>query len=224
MLVSRGHLVLATDHLERMTRSAEALGWARPDAEEFIRVATLAATHDAVRCTYDGRRLTASGRTIPAATLSRRALGRAVTLRPLARVLPEHKLTGLYGVCELGLELAIDAVADEGLFVTGDGHVLEGTTTNVFAVTTHSLVTAKERILAGITRAWVLREAAGLGIPIEERPPSVDELREGGFLTGSLTTLAPLRVVDGGACRRPGPLYDQLADRWSSLFGPPSEG
>lgn len=219
MLVIHGRIVLADDHLARMTRSAEALGWTRPDAGEFRRVTSLAATGDAVRCTYDGRRLTAERRPIPAATLARRAHGSAITLGALARVFPEHKLTGLYGICELGLQLATDAGAGEGLFVTGDGHVLEGTTTNVFAVTAHSLVTAPEHILPGVTRAWVLREASALGIPVEERAPSVGELRAGGFLTGSLTTLAPLRVVDGEACRPPGSIYDRLADRWSTLFG-----
>jgi branched-subunit amino acid aminotransferase/4-amino-4-deoxychorismate lyase len=219
MLVSRGRIVLADDHLARMTRSAEALGWARPDGGEFRRVTSLAASGDAVRCTYDGQRFRAEARPIPAATLARRAHGSAITVGALARLLPEHKLTGLYGICELGLQLATDAGAGEGLFVTRDGHVLEGTTTNVFAVTAHSLVTAPEHILPGVTRAWVLREAAALGIAVEERAPSVGELREGGFLTGSLTTLAPLRSIDGEACRPPGPIYARLEDRWSTLFG-----
>lgn len=222
MLVSRGRIVLADDHVARMTRSAAALGWTRPNADEFRRVTSLAATGDVVRCSYDGHSLTAEARPVPAASLSRRALGRTITLGALARVLPEHKLTGLYGICELGLRLAIEAGADEGLFVTRDGHVLEGTTTNVFAVTAHSIITAPERILPGVTRAWVLREARDLGIAVEERAPSVGELRAGGFLTGSLTTLAPLRSIDGVACRPPGTIYDRIEDRWSTLFGWPA--
>lgn len=219
MLVAGGRIVLADDHYARMSRSAEALGWARPDRDEFNRATSVLAANEAIRCAYDGRRLVAEARPIPAITLSRRTHGRAITLGALARVIPEHKLTGLYGICELALQLAAGKGADEGLFVTPDGHVLEGTTTNLFAVTAHSLVTAPSQMLPGVTRAWVLREAAALGIPVEERAPSVEELRAGGFLTGSLTTLAPLRVIDGEACRPPGPIYERLESRWSTLFG-----
>lgn len=226
MLVRDGRVLLAEQHLARLTRSAAALGMPLPDGEAFQRAAlrteagapfAIVADH-AIRCTWDGATLAAEARPIPPPTLMRRERGRAITLDPsLARTLPEHKLVEHYAVCERALQQAFDANADEALFLTRDGHVLEGTTTNVFAVHANALVTAPEHVLPGITREWVLEQANLLGIEVELRAPSPTELREGAFLTGSLTMLAPLRMLDGEACRAPGAIFDALAERWSTL-------
>lgn len=218
MLVRDGRVILAEQHLARMTRSATALGLPSPDAEEFHRTIAAAATHDAIRCTYDGATLAAEARPIPPRTLLRRERGRAITLDPsLARTLPEHKLVEHYAVCEHVLQQAFDADADEALFLTHNGRVLEGTTTNVFAVNAKSLVTAPDHVLPGITREWVLEQAGQLGVDVELRAPSLPELRDGAFLTGSLTTLAPLRMLNGEECRAPGAIFEALAGRWSTL-------
>ncbi|HEX8411405.1 MAG TPA: aminotransferase class IV [Thermoanaerobaculia bacterium] len=218
MLVRAGRVILAEQHLARMTRSAAALGMPLPDADEFHRTIAAAATHDAIRCTYDGATLAAKPRPIPPRTLLRRERARAITLDPsLARTLPEHKLVEHYAVCERALQQAFDSDADEALFLTYTGRVLEGTTTNVFAVNAKSLVTAPEHVLPGITREWVLEQAAQLGIDVELRAPTLPELRDGAFLTGSLTMLAPLRALNGEECRTPGAIFAVLADRWSTL-------
>jgi branched-subunit amino acid aminotransferase/4-amino-4-deoxychorismate lyase len=39
-------------------------------------------------------------------------------------------------------------------------------------------------------------------------------LREGSFLTGSLTLLAPIRSVDERPCREPGEILDAIRSRW----------
>jgi len=250
MLVHDGRVVLAEEHLARLTRSAAALGLALPDGKEFHRLVEdirsagfqpagppassrpvspspagsqrtgrlEAGAPFAIRCVYDGTTLTAEARPIPPRTLSRRERGRAITLdSSLARTLPEHKLVEHYAVCERALEQAFDADADEALFLTHNGRVLEGTTTNVFAVNANALVTAPENVLPGITRAWVLEQAALLDIDVELRAPTLSELRDGAFLTGSLTTLAPLRLLNGEECRAPGAIFDALAERWSTL-------
>jgi branched-subunit amino acid aminotransferase/4-amino-4-deoxychorismate lyase len=155
----------------------------------------------AVRCTYlPDRGLECVAFPIPATTRARREHGRAIALDPSwTRALPEHKTTD-YEICRRALERAVAAGADEALFVTPDGHVLEGTATNVFAVRGTTLITAPAGVLPGIVRAWVLAHAPRLGLSIEERAPSAAEVREGAFFTGSLTGIAPVRVLDGEPC------------------------
>lgn len=224
MLVTRGRIVLLEEHLARMTRSAEALGFPLPDGDAFRReandaAATAAGDEAALRCLYVASgahawTLAAEPHPIPPLTLSRRAHGRVVTLDPsLTRALPEHKLTS-YAPCVIGLRRAAAAGADEGLFVTRDGLILEGTATNVFAVTGRSLITAPADVLPGIMRGWVLEHATKLGLTLDARCPSPDELREGSFLTGSLTLLAPIQRVNGDSCRPPGEVFAALAEAW----------
>jgi D-alanine transaminase len=88
-----------------------------------------------------------------------------------------------------------------------DGVVTEGSHTNVMAVVGGTIRThpANELILAGVTRAVVLELAAELGIAVEERPVTLDELWgvDELFLTGTTTDVMPLvrvddRVIGGG--------------------------
>lgn len=227
-LVARGRVVQLAEHFRRMTASAIALGFPAPRpelfAEQMTRAAATVATaaEAAVRCLYlqsDAELwvLHATAMPVSPITLQRRARGRAVTLR-LTRSLPAHKLTS-YAACILGLRQAAAAGADEGLFTTEDGRILEGTATNVFALRDKTLITAAvaDGILPGVVRAWTMGEAVRIGLTIEERPPAAAELREGGFLTGSLTMLAPLRLLDGSVCRPPGPVFEELAQAYRAL-------
>jgi branched-subunit amino acid aminotransferase/4-amino-4-deoxychorismate lyase len=224
MLVVCGQVVLLEEHLARMTASASALGFPLPDADAFRREAMHAAApvndEAALRCLYvassvDEWTLAMTLQPIPAMTLSRRAHGRVITLdAALTRALPEHKMTS-YAPCVIGLRRAAALSADEGLFVASDGAILEGTATNVFAVSDRALITASSGVLPGIMRAWVLEEAKALGVATEERAPSRDELRDGAFLTSSLTLLAPIRSLDGEPCRAPGEIFEAIARRWS---------
>lgn len=231
MLVKRGAIGFLEEHLARMTSSAMTLGFPLPDAPLFRREAERAAAvatngEAALRCVYvaggssiaDPWTLAARCGEIPPLTISRRAHGRVATLHSsLARSLPQHKLTS-YAACVVGLRRAVAAGADEGLFVTRGGEILEGTATNVFAVAGDRLITAPVAagVLPGIVRAWALAEAGRLGIPTEERPPSVAELLGGSFLTGSLTGLAAVSVVDGQDCHPPGQVFKALMDGWTT--------
>ena len=226
LLVQRGRIAFADEHFARMQRSAAVLDFPAPDAGAFhveLQRARNEAKDDeaALRCLYvaagesmdDPWTLAAQCGPIPPLTRSRRAHGRVVTLDPtLTRALPEHKLTS-YAACVIGLRRAAAAGADEGLFLTRDGAVLEGTATNVFAVASDGrLITAPVAagILPGIVRAWVIGEAARRNIVVEERTPYVDELLRGAFLTGSLTGIAPIRTVDGRACDAPPAIVGEL--------------
>lgn len=225
MLVRRGRIVHLEEHAARMIASAEALGFPAPDRDELRHCARSAARSNApeggIRVVWVASSsvwmLSADAIDVPAATLSRRERGRAVVLdHSIRRSLPQHKLTS-YAVCTIALRDAVRAGADEALFADGDGHVLEGTATNVFAVAGERLVTApvSAGLLPGIVRAWVLGAAVSEGLEIEERAPSVEELRGGALLTGSLTTVCALRELNGVPCAEPGAAVRRLIQRYA---------
>jgi 4-amino-4-deoxychorismate lyase len=225
ILIAKGRPIQLAAHYERIADSSARLGLPVPDADAF-RHAVEGAVRDAagetsVRCIWvaaedsnDSRSwiLHASLQPIRAATLARREHGRAITLPShWSRSLPLHKTTS-WAVCLLALRQAIASNADEAIFTAADGALLEGTSTNLFAIRGSTLVTApvEAGVLPGVVRGWVIGHAAGLGAGIESRPPSRDEIIEGAFFTGSLTKLAPLRVLDGETCAPPGELFDEL--------------
>ncbi|WP_369802940.1 aminodeoxychorismate lyase [Sporosarcina sp. P20a] len=103
----------------------------------------------------------------------------------------------------------------EGLFVTSDGYVAEGITSNVFWVKQGELYTPSLNtgILPGTTRAFVIEMAGELGLPINEGLYMQEELEsaEEVFITNAIQELVPIRRV--GEVRfsgKEGPVYQQL--------------
>jgi len=99
----------------------------------------------------------------------------------------------------------------EGLMLDGDGHVIEGTRTNVFFLSDGVLVTpALDKAgVAGILREVVLEEAKRLEYKVEIRPVRPEEAfaAQECFLTNSLIHLWPVRELEDrayaiGACTR----------------------
>jgi branched-chain amino acid aminotransferase len=201
MLVRRGQVFDRDAHYQRMATSCATLGFPVPESRAFSaavdRAAREVADEAGLRVLYaqdaSRWRLVATTFAIPETTLRRRKGAHVITLdRSFVRSLPEHKLTS-YAVSMIGLRRAIEAGADEGLFVDSRGHVLEGTTTNVFAVDGTTVITAKAGVLPGIVRAAVLARASRVIF----RAPTIDELRAGSFLTSSLTGIAPIATING---------------------------
>ncbi len=116
---------------------------------------------------------------------------------------------GNYLESMLALRRANELGADEALIVDGSGAVLEGTTSNVFAVFNERvlgrgarLVTPPvDRILAGVTRRTILEIAAEAGVEIaEERVVPEDLLRaDEVFITSTLRGVMPVSRVDDHA-------------------------
>jgi branched-chain amino acid aminotransferase len=205
MLAIGGRVVQREEHFARLARSARELGLPEPDGNEF-RAAIDQVVHSeeemAVRCIYEDARFTATAGPIPIVTLHRREGAHVVTLgHGVVRDRPLHKLTSY-----LTSRPAILAGANEALFVDGRGHILEGTTTNVFAVDGKTLITARDAVLPGIVRAWVIEHAT----TVIQRRPTIAELHAGSFLTSSLTPLAPIVTLDGIACAPPGSVFLEL--------------
>jgi branched-chain amino acid aminotransferase len=114
--------------------------------------------------------------------------------------------------------------AHEAILCTADGHVAEGSTSNVFAVSAGQLRTPalSVGILDGVTRAKVLELAAGAGVsPVEVTDMSPDQLRAADevFITSSARGVLPVTRIDGrpvgdGA---PGPVTRRLLALYRAL-------
>lgn len=125
-------------------------------------------------------------------------------------------LTGVKSLCYLGamphLARAKQLGAHEVLYVTPDNLVLEGATTNIFIVQNGTLITPRDNILRGITRAVVLRICP---YPIEERALTLTDLlnADEAFLTSSTREILPLTHLDGQPLKT-GPLTHDLMRRF----------
>jgi D-alanine transaminase len=99
----------------------------------------------------------------------------------------------------LAQQAAVEAGVADALLVR-DGVALEGSHNNLFAVfdgvvTTHP---ATHQILHGVTRAYVIELAKGQGLPVEERPIPLEEIRAADeiFFTGTTTEVRPTVRLD----------------------------
>ncbi|HQZ05915.1 MAG: aminotransferase class IV [Rhodoferax sp.] len=98
----------------------------------------------------------------------------------------------------MGLLGALDAGADSVLLVDAAGNVVEGPGFNVFCVKDGALATPDEGMLEGISRRTVIEMAAALGLPLQARPVTADELRGADevFLSTSGGGVLPVSQVD----------------------------
>jgi branched-chain amino acid aminotransferase len=118
-------------------------------------------------------------------------------------------------------ELAAAAGADEAIRLDRDGNVVEGSTSNVFAVTGGTVRTPPltAGALPGITRAHVLAICTQLAIPASEAMISsaslvaADEL----FATSALRGVVPITRLDGSV-RAAGPVTARIAQAYVGLF------
>ena len=138
--------------------------------------------------------------------------GIKVITRKIRRINPGAKSIN-YLTAAVALRHARAQGAVEVLYLDDDDHVLEGTTSNVFAFFDGRLVTPEQGILPGITRKVVLEIASG-NFPIERRDLPIQELRTAQevFITGTNKGLVPVVDVDGIRIGdgRPGPVAGRM--------------
>jgi branched-chain amino acid aminotransferase len=92
----------------------------------------------------------------------------------------------------------LPAGVEEGLVTGDDGAILEGLSSNFFAVLGGALCTEEERVLSGVTRSLVL-EVAGALMPVERRAVHRDELPrvDEAFVTSVSREVLPVVRIDG---------------------------
>nr|WP_320193216.1 aminotransferase class IV [uncultured Desulfobacter sp.] len=112
------------------------------------------------------------------------------------RVLPDAKATN-YIPAVLALKEAKVQGAVEALYMTRDKMVLEGTTSNLFAMIDGTLVTPQKGVLGGITRKTVLELGKKL-CPVSEHDLALDMLLSASevFITGTNKGIVPVIQVD----------------------------
>lgn len=108
----------------------------------------------------------------------------------------------------------------EGLLVDERGAILEGFTSNFFAIIAGELHTADDKVLLGISRK-ILLTARPSSMKLVEQPVLVNQLSglDESFLTSSSRGVVPIVSIDDQpiGSGRPGPLTEELCrryDRW----------
>jgi branched-chain amino acid aminotransferase len=144
---------------------------------------------------------------------------------PVRREVPQAKDTRFLAAAQAARQ-QLPVGAHEGLLVAEDGSLLEGLSSNVFAVIDGVLVTEEARILRGTTRGLVLELARGL-VPVSlEAVPRValDRATEVFLTSVSREVLGVSRVDDLTIGRgRPGPLARELRRRYRTRMRTVSE-
>jgi 4-amino-4-deoxychorismate lyase len=224
--VRGGQAWLLDEHLARMARSATHLGLALPGRAELLALAAqvLAAWPDDVEgalrliCTWGSEdspgapvtvfatvtpvgaaplRARDEGLAVLTASLERPALGRSASPWLLAGA-----KTVSYAVNMAAQRWAQAAGADDVLWTSTDGYVLEAPTSSVIwrRGTMLSTVPAERTgILAGITARWLLDHADQLGWNAAEQMITPVDLiaADGAWLTSSIRGIAAIRTLDG---------------------------
>jgi branched-chain amino acid aminotransferase len=148
----------------------------------------------------------------------------AVTV-PVKRESPHSKDTRFIATAE-GTYRELPAGVHEGLLVAEDGAILEGLSSNFFAVLEGALRTEEARVLLGVTRSIVLELAA------ERLPVTLSALKRSqlpgareAFITSVSREVLPLVNVDGTTIGdgEPGPLSRDLRKAFAELVAREAE-
>ncbi len=135
----------------------------------------------------------------------------------LLRDRPRAKQTRFISVAE-SFRSHLPPRANEVLLLDERNHILEGSTSNFFAVKEGEIWTSAEKVLYGITRSLVLKSAEIEGISVRMDTVSVEELPDlqEAFITSSSRSILPLRQIDETiiADGNPGPITRILTRRY----------
>ncbi len=228
-------ILLKAHHLDRLEESTKQLGFPcdRDAIETSFQQLAASLSSPATRIRLTLSRGNFSGLAWPPAEQSRflitareyteltdeeRQIGATCVIAPNQRTNPVSHLPqmkrGNFADCLYAANYARQSNAGEALFVDPQQNVLEGSTTNIFAIIDKRLVTppAGSLILDGIMRQQIIKTAAELGILIVERNLTVTELHHADevFLTNSLIDVLPVASINEKAISR--------GDHWKSLL------
>lgn len=232
-------------HLDRLARSAAMLDMPEPDRAAFERAVQLVLDNwtggpeIALKLVFtrgveggDGTPTGfAMGMDISPKVFSQRGEGlSAVTLdRGIEPGLAERAPWLLLGAKSLSYAVNMAALreaerrgAEEVVFTTSDGSVLEGPTSTLIAVRGRVLTTppATLGILPGTTQAALFRAAKREGWTVEVAPIAVDDLYavDGVFLVSSIRKITRVHTLDGKPLSDSSVLHAELADLYESEY------
>jgi D-amino acid aminotransferase len=207
--VFRGKPFYAEWHLERLAKSAEAIGMEMPySAGQLMEMIVLMISENAigdalVRIVYYGKTEKEDGMLImfpmgfhfyPAKNYNQ---GTAAITHVWDRILPPSKTLSLLGGF-LGLRKATQKGCIEAILINYKGHATEGTRSNLFMVYSKGKVITppKESVLEGITRKIIMEK---LGCEISERTITPAELfaAKEVFITSTSLGVMPVVEIDG---------------------------
>jgi branched-chain amino acid aminotransferase len=210
-----------SEHVQRLAASAQAA--LDPNlVRAALRAALTAASHpeSRVRITYAPPRLFVAVEpfTAPPESVYRDGVRCAVV--GAHRTHPSSKDTRFIATAESEYR-RLPPEVHEGLLVADDGAILEGLSSNFFALHQGVLRTEETRELPGITRSVLLEVAQG-AVPLALHPVRVEQLPAVSecFITSASRGVLPVvqvdavRIGDG----RPGPVTGELRRRFEALI------
>lgn len=230
-----GRPFLIKEHLDRLARSAKELDLTLPKAPEEIREIALNlmeknGLRDAAIYIQVTRGVAPRAHAFPAGTEP----GVLVLVREGKSPDPALRESGIrvitapdqrWSRCDikslnllanvLAKQKAVGAGAYDAIFVK-DGVAIEGSSSNFFGVFDGVIVTypRSHKILAGVTRGFVINLARKLGYQVREEAISADRLdwADELFLSGTMTEILPITIVDGSPVGdgRPGAIARHL--------------
>jgi branched-chain amino acid aminotransferase len=220
-------------HLNRMTRSAAALGLPAPD-HNHIREAIDAILEGRdfrrgkLRITYTGGRGPLGSEAAYGPPTLIVALAPVEAARPVTSIVTapwtrnEHgALAGVkstsYGENVRTLGYAAERGCSEAIFLNTAGHVCEGTGTNIFLVFKDTIITPplSSGPLAGVTRELIMEHTM-----VEERDVTLHEAKaaDEAFLTSSMRDIQGIERWDDQVFRRTRPATQSLATSFAEWF------
>lgn len=218
-------VVRLAQHVQRLQESARLQGSEASvderDVRHALQAALQATSHpeSRVRLTFSPPRLFVSLEPFEPLPASLYADGvTCATLRG-SRGNPHAKDTRFVTVATEGYR-QLPAGVHEGLLVDEHGAILEGLTSNFFALRDGRLRTEEARVLLGLTRSMVLEAAQGL-VPVSTQPVTLSELPQvaEAFITSASRGILPVIGIDGRPVGdgRPGPVTRKLMARLAAL-------
>lgn len=129
---------------------------------------------------------------------------------------PWVKACGHYTNSVRAVQQAIRAGFDDALLLNAKGDVAEGSGANLFIVRGGTVITNDRdaSIVMGITRDSVLTIARDLGLPVEVRAMTIDEVRSADelFFSGTAVEVTPIKQLDSRVIGdgTPGPITRQI--------------
>jgi len=120
--------------------------------------------------------------------------------------------------------------ADEAIFLNSQGHIVEGTSDNIFIIKREDVITPpiSSGALEGITRQVVIEVAQNLGLRVYEQniTPHMLFNADEAFFTGTAAEVVPLVEVNGRLIGdgKPGKLTKKIAYEFRKIVSDPKNG